>query len=65
MLDIERRRRTEELEEKEEDLREKDGIIERLKKKNMRLEERIKSLDPICSPQRNVQVGSGTRQVTL
>ena len=65
VLDIERRRRTEELEEKEEDLREKDGIIERLKKKNMRLEERIKSLDSICSPQRNVQVGSGTRQVTL
>ena len=65
LLDIERRRRREELEEKEEDLREKDGIIERLKKKSMRLEERIKSLDSICSPQRNVQAGAGTRQVSL
>ena len=65
LLDIERRRREEELEEKEEDVREKDGIIERLKKKNVRLEERIKSLDSICSPHRNIEAGAGTRQVSL
>ena len=60
LLDIERTRRKEELEEKDEDL-------ERLEKRNSRLEERIKSLDSIhaSSLQRNVQVGSGTRQVTL
>ena len=75
LLDIERRRRKEELEEKDEELREKDKDlrakdekIERLKKRNMRLEERIDSLDSIhvSSQQRsNGQVGSGTRQVTL
>ena len=70
LLDIERTRRKEELEEKDEDLRAKDKTVERLTKRNRRLEERIKSLDSIhvnvSSPQRsNGQVGSGTRQVSL
>jgi len=65
VLDIERKRREEELEEKEEVVHEKDGIIERLKKKITRQEERIKSLDAICSPRKNGETDVGTRQVSL
>jgi len=68
MLDIERTRRKEELEEKDEDLRAKDETVERVTKRNRRLEERIKLLDSmqVSFPQRsNGQVGSGTRQASL
>lgn len=43
---------------RKEELEDKDEDLERLEKRNRRLEERIKSLDSICSPR-------GSRQVSL